>query len=649
MKFRPLHHEPLEDRRLLAVDMLHFQNPLLPGDVNADSHQSSLDALLVINKLNAPENHTQQRAFYDSNGDGAVAPIDILVVVNALNDPTPSKQTPRQQFRHLVEQLQDFPEELTADAQRLSIRMQDAVEEYVTASDEITRELKSFLESDATDHTLKESHFHNLRETVQVVDQHVRKRIRRFAEELSEERAQPTERFAHPYNFHRNFDWSQVERPQEAVDAIYDEIISLADEDQTPPEPISELLDTFEGSTEGLRPYVQHRLETVRPPHHWRFPLQPGRIDHLIEQVINSEKLSTYLLERFDGFMGTGTLSYKDPTVSNDTTGILLVLEGTDQTVELSLSQALRTQAAKLHGQTVTVIGRTSQDPEGELPEQQVINVSLLRPNHSALASEQFRGTLVVDADTPLKGVLTRQDGTSVELAFQKHQQRHTERLHNKEIELMGSAVEGVIQVQHLRHAQEMTSEIEIGTLQLLTNSPSDSTAYELVTSNGGTMRLTLQDQQATRATALENQEIIVFGSSQESDGPFQVQRILSTSKAITLVDRFITGSGEDPVAPEFLQRLTFPKHWGEPPTTQTKDLRPLPGGFGMGSSTLYHWIRDNLQNDGIQFDFEDIRKTLEEHTDSADEDATPLGNHQLRITVPPGLVDRFMRRFGRR
>ena len=162
-------------------------------------------------------------------------------------------------------------------------------------------------------------------------------------------------------------------------------------------------------------------------------------------------------------------------------------------------------------------------------------------------------------------------------------------------------------------------------------------------------MRLTLQDQQATRATALENQEIIVFGSSQESDGPFQVQRILSTSKAITLVDRFITGSGEDPVAPEFLQRLTFPKHWGEPPTTQTKDLRPLPGGFGMGSSTLYHWIRDNLQNDGIQFDFEDIRKTLEEHTDSADEDATPLGNHQLRITVPPGLVDRFMRRFGRR
>ena len=162
-------------------------------------------------------------------------------------------------------------------------------------------------------------------------------------------------------------------------------------------------------------------------------------------------------------------------------------------------------------------------------------------------------------------------------------------------------------------------------------------------------MQLILQDHQAALATALDNQEIIIFGSSEEADGTFQVQRMLSTSKAITLVDKFISGSGEDPVAPEFLQRLTFPKHWGEPPTSQTEDLRPLPGGFGMGSSTLYRWIRNNLQSDGIQFDFEDIRKTLEEHTDSADEDAEPLGNHQLRVTVPRGLVDRFMRRFGRR
>ena len=41
-----------------------------------------------------------------------------------------------------------------------------------------------------------------------------------------------------------------------------------------------------------------------------------------------------------------------------------------------------------------------------------------------------------------------------------------------------------------------------------------------------------------------------------------------------------------------------FPPHWGEPPAIQTRDIRPLPGGFGMGSSTLASWIEKNLKSD---------------------------------------------------
>ena len=41
-----------------------------------------------------------------------------------------------------------------------------------------------------------------------------------------------------------------------------------------------------------------------------------------------------------------------------------------------------------------------------------------------------------------------------------------------------------------------------------------------------------------------------------------------------------------------------FPPHWGKPPALQTKDLRPLPVGFGMGSSTLAHWITNNIKED---------------------------------------------------
>jgi hypothetical protein len=41
-----------------------------------------------------------------------------------------------------------------------------------------------------------------------------------------------------------------------------------------------------------------------------------------------------------------------------------------------------------------------------------------------------------------------------------------------------------------------------------------------------------------------------------------------------------------------------FPEHWGPPPAIQTRDLRPLPGGYGMGSSTLARWIQENLDRD---------------------------------------------------
>ena len=41
-----------------------------------------------------------------------------------------------------------------------------------------------------------------------------------------------------------------------------------------------------------------------------------------------------------------------------------------------------------------------------------------------------------------------------------------------------------------------------------------------------------------------------------------------------------------------------YPKHWGAPPKLQTRDLRPLPGGFGRGSGTLVKWISENLARD---------------------------------------------------
>ena len=41
-----------------------------------------------------------------------------------------------------------------------------------------------------------------------------------------------------------------------------------------------------------------------------------------------------------------------------------------------------------------------------------------------------------------------------------------------------------------------------------------------------------------------------------------------------------------------------FPSSWGPPPTAQTRDLRPLPGGYGQGSSTLARWIEEKMAQD---------------------------------------------------
>ena len=41
-----------------------------------------------------------------------------------------------------------------------------------------------------------------------------------------------------------------------------------------------------------------------------------------------------------------------------------------------------------------------------------------------------------------------------------------------------------------------------------------------------------------------------------------------------------------------------FPANWGRPPLRQTRDLRPLPGGYGRGSGTLVGWIQENIDKD---------------------------------------------------
>jgi uncharacterized delta-60 repeat protein len=68
-----------------------WQNPTNPYDVNGDGTVAPLDALIVLNYLNAngpgalTGSPTGTKTYYDVNGDGSIAPLDALEILNFLN------------------------------------------------------------------------------------------------------------------------------------------------------------------------------------------------------------------------------------------------------------------------------------------------------------------------------------------------------------------------------------------------------------------------------------------------------------------------------------------------------------------------------------------------------------------------------------
>ena len=83
---RQLKLQMLERRQLLAAEFGDSQNLEMPEDVNADGVVSSVDALMVINRLGrrGDQEPASQRAFRDVNGDGDVTSLDALRVINRM-------------------------------------------------------------------------------------------------------------------------------------------------------------------------------------------------------------------------------------------------------------------------------------------------------------------------------------------------------------------------------------------------------------------------------------------------------------------------------------------------------------------------------------------------------------------------------------
>jgi len=72
-----------------------MQNPVLAADVDGDSLVTALDALRLVNYLNAnpaggalPASSSASGSYLDVNGDGEVNSVDVLLVANYINGPS---------------------------------------------------------------------------------------------------------------------------------------------------------------------------------------------------------------------------------------------------------------------------------------------------------------------------------------------------------------------------------------------------------------------------------------------------------------------------------------------------------------------------------------------------------------------------------
>ncbi|MEY4568092.1 MAG: putative deoxyribonuclease RhsC, partial [Planctomycetota bacterium] len=92
--------EKLESRLMMTVD---WRNPTDGVDVDGDSFINAMDALYVINDLNAngsrllPQNKPVGSKYLDCQGDGYASAIDALVVINHLNSFGSGRRTIRSQ------------------------------------------------------------------------------------------------------------------------------------------------------------------------------------------------------------------------------------------------------------------------------------------------------------------------------------------------------------------------------------------------------------------------------------------------------------------------------------------------------------------------------------------------------------------------
>jgi hypothetical protein len=124
--------ESLESRQQMAADPFNH-NFVMPEDTDADGYVSAIDALVVINAINAINEKggsVQVDASVDVDADGVLTPLDALFVVNFLNR---SSESGVRQASAVDPESRIFRIELAIAEQRLPSSMELGTAQHLLA------------------------------------------------------------------------------------------------------------------------------------------------------------------------------------------------------------------------------------------------------------------------------------------------------------------------------------------------------------------------------------------------------------------------------------------------------------------------------------------------------------------------------------
>ena len=399
-----LHVESLEQRRLLAADIMVFQNPIDPLDVNLDQFVSPVDALAIINELNTPDSTSSTvGAFLDASGDHILAPIDALSIINDLNNPT---DTPNQlEGLHVAHDfLKEHHAALPIESQAVADELTKIVERHEAANDAIYTRLQDFQNFSLQNLDAVNRYFEELQTAVLLNKDTLQRGLAGISDDIHEvstntfgndETTDPLDTTV-PYEF----DPDDYDNPIQALPDLFEELDQGLDDIEIPGygdliDNYDEIYQTYHESDYEIDVYV---IDTIDVNEYENFVLNGGELDDLVDELESGIDQGITTIDEildpsyhsdlnlgliFDDLLDStyvGELIYNDvAAIGGETTGSVVILS-TGDIVEVDFGDSieLRKKAELLDNQVVVLEGIANIVEGIEVPDRTVIDARSL-------------------------------------------------------------------------------------------------------------------------------------------------------------------------------------------------------------------------------------------------------------------------------